>query len=48
MLDDRWLKVFTVLHPLLGIAIFVEILRRMGFAFVAIRRHERAEPKATE
>lgn len=42
-LNDRWLKVFTVLYQLIGIGIVVEILRRLGFAFVTVRQRERAE-----
>jgi hypothetical protein len=42
VLDDRWLKVFTVLYQLIGIGILVETLRRLGFAFVTVRKEERA------
>jgi Na+/H+ antiporter NhaD/arsenite permease-like protein len=42
VLHDRWLKVFTVLYLLVGIGILVEILRRLGFAFLAVRQQERA------
>ena len=41
VLDDRWLKVFTILYQLIGIGVLVEILRRMGIAFVAVQRDER-------
>jgi hypothetical protein len=45
VLDDAWAKIFTVFYQLIGIGILVEILRRLGFAFVAIRAEEReAEP----
>jgi hypothetical protein len=37
VLDDRWLKVFTVLYQLIGIGILVEILRRLGTSFIAVR-----------
>ncbi len=30
VLDDRWLKLFTILYQLIGIGILVEILRRLG------------------
>jgi hypothetical protein len=38
-----WLKLFTVFYVLIGIGILVEIVRRFGFAFVEIRRQEKAE-----
>jgi Na+/H+ antiporter NhaD/arsenite permease-like protein len=41
-LQDGWVKLFTVLYLLVGIGILVEILRRLGLAFVAVRRQERA------
>jgi Na+/H+ antiporter NhaD/arsenite permease-like protein len=41
VLNDRWLKVFTILYQLVGIGILVEILRRLGFAFVAVRAQEK-------
>ena len=40
VLTDRWLKLFTVLYQLIGIGILVEILRRLGNAFVQVRKHE--------
>lgn len=42
VLDDRWLKIFTVLYQLIGIGILVETLRRLGFAFVTVRKEEKA------
>jgi Ion channel len=42
VLQDGWLKIFTILFQLIGIGILVEILRRLGIAFVAIRAQERA------
>jgi hypothetical protein len=30
LLDERWMKVFTVFYLLIGIGIIVEILRRLG------------------
>jgi hypothetical protein len=41
VLDDGWIKVFTVLYQLLGIGILVEVLRGLGVAFVAVRARER-------
>jgi hypothetical protein len=40
VLQDGWLKVFTILYQLIGIGILVEILRRLGLSFVEIRRQE--------
>ena len=40
VLDARWLKLFTVFYVLIGIGILVELLRRLGFAFIAARRDE--------
>ncbi|MGH3031903.1 MAG: ion channel [Gaiellaceae bacterium] len=37
VLEHRRMKVFTVLYLLVGIGILVEILRRLGMAFVAVR-----------
>jgi hypothetical protein len=41
-LRDAWLKVFTVFYVLIGIGVLVEIVRRLGFAFVEVRREEKA------
>jgi len=41
VLTERWVKLFTVLYQLIGIGILVEILRRLGFAFVAVRLEEK-------
>jgi Ion channel len=43
VLQDGWLKLFTVLYLLVGIGILVEILRRLGMAFVEVRKLERDE-----
>lgn len=40
--QDGWLKVFTVLYQLVGIGILVEILRRLGIAFITIRAREKS------
>jgi hypothetical protein len=40
VLDDGWLKLFTVLYQVIGIGILVEVLRRLGLAFVEIRRED--------
>jgi hypothetical protein len=41
-------KIFTILYQLIGIGILVEILRRLGFAFVVVRAEERAAKHAKE
>jgi Ion channel len=43
VLRDDWMKVFTVFYILVGIGILVEIARRLGFAFVEVRRQEKVE-----
>jgi hypothetical protein len=47
VLQDGWLKLFTVFYLLIGIGILVEVLRRLGAAFVVVREQERAAHKAT-
>jgi hypothetical protein len=42
VLDERWMKIFTVFYLLIGIGILVEILRRLGIAFVAVQAQEQA------
>jgi hypothetical protein len=42
VLDSRWMKLFTVFYLLIGIGILVEILRRLGLAFVTVRAEEKA------
>lgn len=42
VLQDGWLKLFTVFYLLIGIGILVEILRRLGAAFVVVRKQEKA------
>jgi Ion channel len=41
VLQDGWLKVFTVLYQLIGIGILVEVLRRLGIAFITVRAEEK-------
>ena len=48
VLDERWMKIFTVFYLLIGIGILVEIIRRLGFAFVAVRAQEKQAEKANE
>jgi hypothetical protein len=42
VLEDGWLKIFTIFYQLVGIGILVEILRRLGLAFVRVRAAEHA------
>jgi Ion channel len=42
VLEDRWLKVFSVFYILIGIGILVEIARRFGMAFIEVRRQDKA------
>jgi hypothetical protein len=48
VLTDRWLEIFTVLYQLVGIGILVEILRRLGVAFITVRKQEKAQPPLPE
>jgi hypothetical protein len=43
VLTDGWLKIFTILYQLVGIGILVEILRRLGLAFIIVRRNEKEQ-----
>jgi ion channel len=47
VLDDRWLKIFTILYQLVGIGILVEILRRLGIAVVAVQTQQRRAKEQT-
>ena len=40
VLEHAWMKVFTVFYILIGIGILVEVIRRLGVAFVATRIEE--------
>ncbi|HEX6582802.1 MAG TPA: potassium channel family protein [Thermoleophilaceae bacterium] len=46
VVQDGWVKIFTILYQLIGIGILVEILRRLGLAFVVVRKQEQAPPPA--
>jgi hypothetical protein len=35
-------KIFTVFYILVGIGVLVEIVRQLGFAYVEVRRAEKA------
>jgi hypothetical protein len=43
VLTDGWIKLFSVFYQLIGIGILVEILRRLGTAFVRVRLEEKKE-----
>jgi hypothetical protein len=36
------IKIFTVFYILVGIGILVELVRQIGFAYVEVRREEKA------
>lgn len=42
VLEDAWMKLFTVFYLMVGIGVLVETLRRFGLAFVEVQREERA------
>jgi hypothetical protein len=46
VLDEAWVKLFTVFYQLIGIGILVEILRRFGLSFMAVREREKEEKAA--
>jgi Ion channel len=41
VLDDGWLKLFTIGYQLIGIGVLVEVLRRLGCAFVTVQEEEK-------
>ena len=45
-IQDGWVKLFTVFYQLIGIGILVEILRRLGRAFIEVRAQEKESPPA--
>jgi Ion channel len=47
VLEHRWLTVFTVFYILIGIGVLVELIRRLGAAFVAVRSAEAGAESAT-
>lgn len=42
VLTSAWMKIFTVFYILIGIGVLVELLRRLGTAFVTVRAEEHA------
>jgi hypothetical protein len=41
VLQEGWMKIFTVLYLLVGIGVLVEVLRRLGMAFVAVQAEDK-------
>jgi hypothetical protein len=41
VLDDGWIKLFTIGYQLIGIGVLVEVLRRLGLAFVTVQEEEK-------
>jgi hypothetical protein len=46
VLTDGWLKLFTVFYQLIGIGILVEVLRRLGIAFITVRAQEKSASRS--
>jgi Ion channel len=46
MITGAPIKIFTVFYVLVGIGILVEIARQLGFAYIEVRRVERAAKAA--
>jgi hypothetical protein len=42
------IKIFTVFYILVGIGILVELVRQLGFAYVEVRRVEKAAKEAKD
>jgi uncharacterized membrane protein YkgB len=45
-ITDPWMKIFTACYILIGIGILVEIARRLGFSFIAVREEDRAKKES--
>lgn len=45
VLDDRWIKVFTVFYVLVGIGVLVELGRRLALGFVAASKENRDDER---
>ncbi len=41
VLDEPWMELFTAFYILIGIGILVEVVRRLGTAFVEVRQQDR-------
>jgi hypothetical protein len=48
VLQDGWIKMFTIFFQLIGIGILVEVVRRLGVGFVAVSREEASEKAAAK
>jgi hypothetical protein len=46
VISDGPIKIFTVFYILVGIGILVELVRQLGFAYVEVRRAEKAAKAA--
>jgi hypothetical protein len=46
VLSGGGIKIFTVFYILVGIGILVELVRQLGFAYVEVRRAEKAAKAA--
>jgi Ion channel len=44
VIQDGWVKLFTILYQIIGIGILVEILRRLGMAFVRVQSESKERP----
>lgn len=42
VLTDPWLKVFTAFYVLVGLGVLIEVARRLGSSFVAVREQDMA------
>ena len=43
VLADGWMRFFTACYTLLGIGVLVEVARRLGVSFIAVRGREKRE-----
>ncbi len=46
VLNDGWLKLLTGFYQLIGIGILVEVLRRLGIAFITVRTQEKGASRS--
>jgi Ion channel len=46
VLNDGWLKLLTGFYQLIGIGILVEVLRRLGIAFITVRAQEKGASRS--
>jgi len=43
VLDDGWMRLFTACYTLLWIGVVVEVARRLGVSFIAVRSRDKQE-----